>query len=105
MFRLCLDLVTKSRLPKSGPCVWPRQRAWGPPRGVRTARLLVHIIADYATLAGETPLFGGPFAPPESSLTAILPREAKTRYVFPHQAKGPERTHGRDYDRDFWPSR
>ena len=31
-------------------------------------------MADYATLAGETPPVGGPFAPPESSLTAILPR-------------------------------
>ena len=31
-------------------------------------------MADYATLRGETPPVGGPFATPESSLTAILPR-------------------------------
>ena len=41
-----------------------RQRAWPPPRGVRTARLLVHIMRHYATLRGETPLFGRAFASP-----------------------------------------
>ena len=29
--RFLWHLVTKSRLPKSGPCVGPRQHAWGPP--------------------------------------------------------------------------
>ena len=38
-----LDLVTTSRLPKSGPCVWTRQSAWDPrepPRAWFGARTL-----------------------------------------------------------------
>ena len=36
-----------------------------------TARAEVNIITHYATLAGESPRFGGPFAPAGSALTAI----------------------------------
>ena len=36
-----------------------------------TARAEVNIISYYATLAGESPRFGGPFAPAGSALTAI----------------------------------
>ena len=49
-------------------------------------------MADYATLRGETPPVGGPFATPESSLTAILPRgENALRVSAPGESPTPSR--------------
>ena len=46
----------------------------------------------YATLAGETPLVGGPFAPPESPLTAITTRgENALRVSAPSESPTPSR--------------
>ena len=62
-----------SRPESSGELRAPREpeaRVRGP-RQAPARHRPVHIIADYATLAGETPQIGGPFAQPESPLTAI----------------------------------
>ena len=104
-----LDLVTTSRLPKSGPCVWTRQSAWDPrepPRawcGARTLwRKRVNREPGRPARARHRPgLHNRPLCDPGEAkhprLAGPSPHqnrhlqrsrgEAKTRYAFPHRAK------------------
>ena len=97
-----LDLVTTSRLPKSGPCVWTRQSASPPRLGAARARVVARVGEPRGRPPGASagshnrplcdpgeakhPRLAGP-SPHQNHHLQRSRGEAKTRYAFPHRAK------------------
>jgi hypothetical protein len=93
----CLALVWSPGLDDLEGCWWvrrhrvrifPRDAVHGAILGRWHRSARVNVIKNYATLRGETPLFGGAFAYPFASLTGISRRGENAISVFSEGRKG-----------------